>query len=119
MERFDAVVIGAGEAGALIASLAVDAGRHVAMVYRAPYGSTCLNVGCVPSKYLIHRARVAHVVRTAKRFGIGSAAPRVDLSAIVAAKNDLLDGHRAESYEGAGREAAHARGGRSAVPVSA
>ena len=60
----DALVIGAGEAGALVASRAVDTGARVALVYREPWGSTCLNVGCVPSKLLIHRARVAHVVRT-------------------------------------------------------
>ncbi|MEX2203396.1 MAG: FAD-dependent oxidoreductase, partial [Actinomycetota bacterium] len=59
----DALVIGAGEAGALVASLGVDAGASVALVYREPWGSTCLNAGCVPSKFLIHRARVAQVVR--------------------------------------------------------
>jgi pyruvate/2-oxoglutarate dehydrogenase complex dihydrolipoamide dehydrogenase (E3) component len=48
----DALVIGAGEAGALVASLAVDAGASVALAYREPWGSTCLNAGCVPSKFL-------------------------------------------------------------------
>lgn len=100
-ESFDAIVIGAGEAGALIASLAVDAGRRVAMIYKEPYGSTCLNVGCVPSKFLIHRARVAHLVRTAERFGIVGGAPHVDLGRIVAAKKELVDGHRAESFDAA------------------
>lgn len=103
-KTFDAVVIGAGEAGALIASLAVDAGKRVAMVYRPPYGSTCLNVGCVPSKYLIHRARVAQLVRTAGRFGIQVPAPSVDLAAIVAAKNEMLDMHRRESHDAAQAE---------------
>ena len=100
-ERFDAVIIGAGEAGALIANLAVDAGKRVALVYREPYGSTCLNVGCVPSKYLIHRARVAHLVRTAERFGVHAGAPRVDLAAIVRAKKEMLDTHRRESFQAA------------------
>jgi len=49
----------------VVASRAVAAGHRVAMVYREPYGSTCVNVGCVPSKFLIHRANVAHTVRTA------------------------------------------------------
>src|ERR671919_2589287 len=79
-EAFDAIVIGAGEAGAVVASRAVAAGHRVAMIYREPYGSTCVNVGCVPSKFLIHRANVAHAVRTAARFGIGvDERPRVDL----------------------------------------
>jgi choline dehydrogenase-like flavoprotein len=60
-DGFDAVVLGAGEAGTIVASLAVESGLTVALVYREPWGSTCLNVGCVPSKFLIHRARVAHL----------------------------------------------------------
>jgi pyruvate/2-oxoglutarate dehydrogenase complex dihydrolipoamide dehydrogenase (E3) component/predicted RNA-binding Zn-ribbon protein involved in translation (DUF1610 family) len=97
-ERFDAIVIGAGEAGAVVASRAVAAGHRVAMVYRAPYGSTCVNVGCVPSKFLIHRANVAHAVRTAARFHVdGHGAPSVDLPAIVADKDALVAEHRAEA----------------------
>jgi len=65
-EQLDMIVVGAGEAGALVASLAVEAGKKTAMIYRAPYGSTCLNVGCVPSKLLIHRARVARPRRRAR-----------------------------------------------------
>lgn len=78
-ESFDGIVLGAGEAGTIVASLAIEAGRRVALVYRAAFGSTCLNTGCVPSKFLIHRARVAHVVRTAGRFHVHAALPRVDL----------------------------------------
>jgi pyruvate/2-oxoglutarate dehydrogenase complex dihydrolipoamide dehydrogenase (E3) component len=100
----DALVIGAGEAGALVASLAVDAGASVALVYREPWGSTCLNAGCVPSKFLIHRARVAHVIRTASRYGVTASAPEVDLRGIVAEKRSYLDRHRDESWQGAVRE---------------
>lgn len=100
----DALVIGAGEAGALVASLAVDAGASVALVYREPWGSTCLNAGCVPSKFLIHRARVAHVVRTSERFGIRADQAQVDLAEIVEEKRRYLDRHRDESWQGALRE---------------
>ncbi|MEX2547156.1 MAG: FAD-dependent oxidoreductase [Chloroflexota bacterium] len=97
-ERFDAIVLGAGEAGAVVASRAVAAGHRVAMVYREPYGSTCVNVGCVPSKFLIHRAAVAHAVRTAGRFHVdGHGEPGVDLRAIVADKDALIAEHRAEA----------------------
>jgi pyruvate/2-oxoglutarate dehydrogenase complex dihydrolipoamide dehydrogenase (E3) component len=97
----DAVVIGAGEAGALVASLAVEAGASVALVYREPWGSTCLNVGCVPSKFLIHRARVAHVVRTSAGFGVLVDRPRVDLKRMVEEKRRYVDHHRQESWQGA------------------
>ena len=98
---YDAVVLGAGEAGTVVASLAVEAGRRVALVYREPWGSTCLNVGCVPSKFLIHRAAVAHAVRTAARFGIRAGEPGIDLPSIVEEKQTMVAGHRAESWDGA------------------
>ena len=103
-ERFDAIVVGGGEAGAVVASRAVAAGHRVAMIYRGSYGSTCVNVGCVPSKFLIHRANVAHGVRTAGRFHVdGHGEPAVDLAAIVADKNALVGEHRAEALDNARR----------------
>jgi pyruvate/2-oxoglutarate dehydrogenase complex dihydrolipoamide dehydrogenase (E3) component len=99
VERFDAIVLGAGEAGSLIASRTVAAGHRVALVYKEPYGSTCLNTGCVPSKFLIQRARVAHVVRSAGHYHVRTGPPHVDLRAIVRSKRDLVDEHRTHSFE--------------------
>jgi pyruvate/2-oxoglutarate dehydrogenase complex dihydrolipoamide dehydrogenase (E3) component len=96
-EKFDAIVIGAGEASTMIASRAVAAGHEVAMIYRSPFGSTCLNTGCVPSKFIIHRARIAHLARTAGRFHVRINDPVVDLAAIVREKNDDIEHHRNES----------------------
>ncbi|MGH7639214.1 MAG: dihydrolipoyl dehydrogenase family protein [Gemmatimonadaceae bacterium] len=103
-ERFDAIVIGAGEAGAVLANRAVAAGHRVAMLYQPPYGSTCLNTGCVPSKFMIHRARVAHIARTADRYHVRAGPVDVDLSSIVDQKNATLEHHREESLRHA-REA--------------
>lgn len=100
-EQFDAIVIGAGEAGAVVGSAAVAAGRRVAMIYREPYGSTCVNTGCVPSKFLIHRANVAHVARTAARFRVHTSEPRVDVAGIVADKNAMIEEHREEGLSAA------------------
>ncbi len=100
-DSFDAIVLGAGEAGSLIASRAVAAGHRVAMVYKAPYGSTCLNTGCVPSKFMIHRARVAHLARTAARYHVKTSTPAVELAALVAEKNAMIAEHRDGSYENA------------------
>ncbi len=55
MEEFNAIIIGAGEAGTQVESMAVSAGKKVALIYQDPYGGTCLNYGCVPSKFMIHR----------------------------------------------------------------
>lgn len=97
----DAIVIGAGEAGALVASKAVSAGYTVAMAYHRPYGSTCLNTGCVPSKYLIHRARIAHLTRTAQRFHVHTSQPSINLPGLIDEKNTMLDAHRSESFSAA------------------
>ena len=102
-ESFDAVVVGAGEAGALLASYAVAGGHRVAMVYREPYGSTCVNVGCVPSKFLIARGRVAQTMRTASRFGMGAVEPAIDLARIVTEKQTMVHDHRNEGLESAKR----------------
>src|SRR5919106_1294946 len=103
-EAFDAIVIGAGEAGAVVASRAVAAGHRVAMIYREPYGSTCVNTGCVPSKFLIHHASVAHSIRTSARFHVnGHGEPGIDLAAIVADKDALIDEHRDEALGNARR----------------
>src|SRR5919197_981046 len=100
-ETFDAIVIGAGEAGTMIASRAVAAGYRAAMIYRSPFGSTCLNTGCVPSKFIIHRARIAYLARTASRFHVQVNEPSIDLAAIVREKNSDIDPHREESFENA------------------
>jgi len=100
-EEFDAIVIGAGEAGAVVGSAVVGAGKRAAMIYRAPYGSTCVNTGCVPSKFLIHRARVAHVARTAARFRVHTTEPTVDVVAIIADKNAMIEEHREEGLSAA------------------
>ncbi|HEV8362446.1 MAG TPA: FAD-dependent oxidoreductase [Gemmatimonadaceae bacterium] len=101
MDTFDAIVIGAGEAGVEVANRAVKAGKRVALIYRAPFGSTCLNAGCVPSKFLIHRARVAHVVRSAARFHVDAALSHIRLGDIVREMDAMIDGDRTTAFEAA------------------
>ncbi len=101
MDRFDAIVIGAGEAGVEVANRAVKVGKRVALIYRAPFGSTCLNTGCVPSKFLIHRARVAHLVRSAARFHVDAALSRIRLGDIVREMDAMIDADRSTAFEAA------------------
>lgn len=101
MDTFDAIVIGAGEAGVEVANRAVKAGRRVALIYRAPFGSTCLNAGCVPSKFLIHRARVAHLAHTASRFHIDASVSRIRLGDIVREMEQMIDADRAAAFSAA------------------
>jgi pyruvate/2-oxoglutarate dehydrogenase complex dihydrolipoamide dehydrogenase (E3) component len=75
MTRFDAIVIGAGQAGPALARRLATAGHSVAIVERKLFGGTCVNTGCIPTKTLIASARVAHVARRAATFGVALSGP--------------------------------------------
>lgn len=89
--RYDAIVIGAGQAGP---SLAVDlarSGRRTAIVERHLFGGTCVNTGCIPTKALVASARAAHVARRATDFGVSiDGAVRVDMTAVKARKDAIV-----------------------------
>ena len=69
--NYDAVIIGAGQAGPPLAVRLAGAGRKVAIVERNQFGGTCVNTGCIPTKTLIASARVAHMARRAMEYGVG------------------------------------------------
>jgi pyruvate/2-oxoglutarate dehydrogenase complex dihydrolipoamide dehydrogenase (E3) component len=68
--NYDAIVIGAGQAGPPLAMKLANAGMKVAIIERKYFGGTCVNTGCIPSKTLIASAYVAHLARRSKEFGI-------------------------------------------------
>ena len=70
MERFDAIVLGTGQAGKPLALDLGAAGRRTAVVERAYVGGTCVNVGCTPTKTMVASARVAYQARRAADFGV-------------------------------------------------
>ena len=88
---FDLIVIGAGAAGSSVASAAAERGFSVALVEEWKVGGTCLNVGCDPTKTLVRSAEVAHLARTATRFGLEVPDVRVDWSRIRARVHDVID----------------------------
>ena len=94
---FDAIVIGAGQAGPGIARHLVSAGRQVALVEVDKVGGTCLNRGCRPTKALRASARVAHLARTAARHGVRTGDVTVDFAAVMARKDALVD-HWVDAY---------------------
>ena len=67
---FDAIVIGAGQAGPFLAVRLAEAGKTVAVVERGLFGGTCVNTGCTPTKTLVASARAAQVARRAADFGV-------------------------------------------------
>ena len=96
---FDAVVIGAGQAGPFLAVRLAEAGMKVAIVERDLFGGTCVNTGCTPTKTLVASARAAQVARRAADFGVVlSGGVCVDMKrvkvrqdAVVSAKRDGVE----------------------------
>lgn len=81
MKQFDALIIGAGQAGPSLAGRLAEAGMTVAIVERHLFGGTCINTGCMPTKTLIATARAAHVARHAGALGVvTSGSVRVNLA---------------------------------------
>jgi len=90
-ERFDAIVIGTGQAGPSLAVRLGAAGRKTAILERKLVGGTCVNTGCIPTKTLIASARAAHVARRAGDFGVvieGSVG--VDMARVKARKDGVV-----------------------------
>jgi pyruvate/2-oxoglutarate dehydrogenase complex dihydrolipoamide dehydrogenase (E3) component len=88
--KFDAIVIGAGQAGPSLAVRLAKSGRRTAIVERKLLGGTCVNVGCVPTKTLIASARVAHFARIAGEHGVVVQDVRVDMARVKARKDDVV-----------------------------
>lgn len=77
---YDLVVIGGGSGGLVVAAIAAQLQAKVALVEKAKLGGDCLWYGCVPSKSLIHAARVAYDAKHGSRFGIYTQPPRVNFA---------------------------------------
>ncbi len=83
MTGFDAIIIGAGQAGPSLAGRLTGAGMTVALVERKLVGGTCVNVGCMPTKTLVASARAAHVARRGADYGVKIDGPvRIDMARV-------------------------------------
>ncbi|SMC95998.1 FAD-containing oxidoreductase [Rhizobium sp. RU36D] len=83
MRAFDAIIIGAGQAGPSLAGRLNDAGRKVAIIERKHVGGTCVNTGCKPTKTLVASAYAAHLARRGADYGIIPTGPvRVDMAKV-------------------------------------
>src|SRR5258707_14682546 len=83
--HFDAIVIGAGQAGPSLAGRLTGAGMSVALIERHLFGGTCVNTGCTPTKTLIASAYAAHLARRGADYGIMlNGPPRIDMGRVKA-----------------------------------
>jgi pyruvate/2-oxoglutarate dehydrogenase complex dihydrolipoamide dehydrogenase (E3) component len=90
-ERFDAIIIGTGQAGPSLAVRLGAAGRKTAILERKLVGGTCVNNGCIPTKTLIASARAAHVARRGRDFGVViDGGVGVDMARVKARKDEIV-----------------------------
>lgn len=82
--RFDAIIIGAGQAGPPLAGRLTAAGMTVALIERKLVGGTCVNTGCMPTKTLVASAYAAHLARRAADFGVRTGPVTIDMPAVAA-----------------------------------
>jgi pyruvate/2-oxoglutarate dehydrogenase complex dihydrolipoamide dehydrogenase (E3) component len=95
MKEFDAIIIGAGQAGPSLARRLAASGNHVAIVERARFGGTCVNTGCTPTKALVASAYAAHLARRAGDYGVAIAGPiTVDMKRVKARKEQIVAASR-------------------------
>ena len=117
---YDLIVIGTGPGGYVCAIRAAQLGLKTAVVEkRATFGGTCLNIGCIPSKALLHASELFEEAgHTFGKMGIGVSAPKLDLAGMMAFKDEGVDGNvkgvdflfkknKIDAFHGAG---AHRRG---------
>jgi pyruvate/2-oxoglutarate dehydrogenase complex dihydrolipoamide dehydrogenase (E3) component len=88
--KFDAIILGSGQGGNPLAHRLADLGWSVALIEEKFLGGTCINVGCTPTKTMVHRAQVAHYARNAARWGVNASNVSVDLPKIVAQKDAVV-----------------------------
>ncbi|TYL89894.1 mercuric reductase [Bradyrhizobium rifense] len=106
-EHFDIIILGSGQGGKLLAWHLGRSGKRVAVVERRWVGGSCPSVACLPSKNELWSARVAHLVRSAAKFGTLTDSVKTDMRKVRSRKQDMIDREIAfhlKAYEESGVE---------------
>ena len=89
-EQFDVLILGAGSGGYACGLRAAQLGLSVGLVEKGPVGGTCLHVGCIPTKALLHAAEVADSARDSAQFGIRATLDGIDMAGVNAYKDGVV-----------------------------
>lgn len=95
--HYDALILGAGQAGTPLSLALAQAGWKVALTEREHVGGTCINEGCTPTKTMVASARVAYLARRAADYGVHVGRVSVDLAQVRARKQAVVDSFRGGS----------------------
>ena len=92
--QYDAIVIGAGQAGGPLSTALANAGRKTAIIERVHVGGTCINEGCTPTKTMVASARVAYLARRGADYGVHTGPITIDMTKVRQRKRDIVDSFR-------------------------
>jgi pyruvate/2-oxoglutarate dehydrogenase complex dihydrolipoamide dehydrogenase (E3) component len=92
LEEYDVLVLGSGEAGKYLAWALAKQGKRVAVIERKYIGGSCPNIACLPSKNIIHSAKVASYFFRSEEFGISKDNCKINMSAVRDRKRKMVDG---------------------------
>ncbi|GGF31086.1 dihydrolipoyl dehydrogenase [Marmoricola endophyticus] len=90
-QDFDVLVLGAGSGGYACALRAAQLGMRVGLVEKDKVGGTCLHVGCIPTKALLHAAEVADAARESEQFGVHATLDGIDMDGVNGYKDAVVD----------------------------
>src|SRR5215469_4470888 len=107
IERYDVLIFGSGAGGKITAWTSAKEGLRTAVVERRLIGGSCPNVACLPTKNVIHSAKVADFVRHDRDFGSGTTPASIEMAEVRARKRRMVDGlvnMHIDKYKGSGAE---------------
>jgi pyruvate/2-oxoglutarate dehydrogenase complex dihydrolipoamide dehydrogenase (E3) component len=100
MKHYDAIIIGAGQAGTPLAKKLAEAGKKTAIIEKRYVGGTCINDGCTPTKAMIASARAVYQARKAIELGVEVGAIKINFKKIKQRKDDIVNQFRSSSEKG-------------------
>src|SRR6516225_812985 len=92
--HYDAIVIGAGQAGGPLSTTLARAGWKTALIEREHVGGTCINEGCTPTKTMVASGRVAYLARRGADYGVQTGPVTIDMKRVRQRKSEIVASFR-------------------------
>src|ERR1700738_2229461 len=90
-QQYDAIIIGAGQAGTPLSTALAAAGMHTALIEKIHVGGTCINEGCTPTKTMVASGRVVYLARRGPVYGVHTGTVRIAMERVRKRKRDIVN----------------------------
>lgn len=100
IKKYDAIVIGSGQAGTPLSKKLAETGRRTALIEQRWVGGTCVNDGCSPTKAMIASARLAYLIGKGDELGVNTGKLKIDIAKILERKDEIVNRMRKNSEDG-------------------